>query len=43
MEADPREQSNLYSDPEHQVIINDLKSLLERYKEQGHSQPIAWR
>lgn len=43
MEADPQEQNNLYSDPEHQAIVNDLKALLERYKEQGHSRPIAWR
>jgi len=43
MQADPQEQNNLYNDPGHQAVVDDLKALLELYKEQGHSRPIAWR
>ena len=40
MEADPREQNNLYNDPGSQETIKALKALLERYKEQGYSRAL---
>lgn len=41
MELDSTEQNNLYNDPGHQPIVRRLKDLLERYKQQGRSRPLA--
>jgi len=41
MQADPQERNNLYSDPGHQTIVYNLRALLTRYKEQGHSRPVT--
>ena len=41
MELDPTEQNNLYQDSGHQGIVTDLRRLLERYKQQGRSRPLA--
>ncbi len=40
MEADPRETTNLFQSPEHQAIVTELKTLLEKYKSQGYSRPM---
>ena len=38
MDKDPSEKTNLYT--QHPEIVNELKALLEKYKEQGHSRPM---
>jgi len=39
LQTDPREQNNLYADPEHQPVVNRLKRLLEECKTQGCARP----
>jgi len=41
MEADLDESNNLYENPDHQSIIQGLKTLLEQYKSQGYSRPLS--
>ena len=38
LDADPGEQNNLWA--EHPQIVQRLTTLLDRYKEQGHSRPV---
>ena len=40
MVNDPKETTNLYESPEHQTILTELETLLEKYKTQGYSRPI---
>ena len=38
MSADMGERTNLYN--EHPDVVERLKALLEKYKQQGHSRPV---
>ncbi len=41
METDPDESNNLYESASHQSIIQEMKALLQTYKDQGYSRPMT--
>ena len=43
METDLAETTNLYSSPEYQSLITELKNLLNKYKTDGRSAPLPMR